>query len=752
MAGQRSWQTPKALLGAARNLSLRWRILLPFIALSLVIWLVAADHLGRSFANTILAQGQTETDHAATATVRHLELRLKYLEWMVAIVATEGELVAGDRSVGEALDELGPGMMTAFASGQFESAAFRADLVRIVRVDGRPLLTLRRNLLETGTLQDQALVSAGLDGEEASGIVTVAGARAAYVAGVSPITLGKSGTLAIVLGSSLDEQMLTEIGVPTNQDVFVIGPNGIVTRTGPTSRNPEWTRILSGPRQGSISLDDTDYLVSSMPVTAPLTPGLRVVTALPTAPLIAKGQAARTQALYIVGIGLAVFVAVGLWLSATLTRPLRAVTRAAHALAGGDLTARTPVASQDEIGTLASAFNTMGDELVRREKSLDEAIRDLKHLSETDALTGLLNHRALNERLGQELVRAQRHGLTLGLIVIDIDGFKLVNDTYGHPVGDEIIRMVSRVITGNVRASDIAGRNGGDEFVAIFTEIGPAETAAAARKLRDAMRKAPMTTPDGLRVPIRLSMGVACYPANGKQMDELLAFADANLYKSKRRGGDVITCGDEENLIEEVTAGGFTMLDSMVTAVDNKDRYTRRHSDEVTRAALEIAEEVGMSEDSKRVLRMAGLLHDVGKIGVPDPILRKPGHLTADEYEIVKQHATLGVGIIQGLPHNDDVRSAVGSHHERWDGLGYPRGASGRDIPVLGRVLAIADAYSAMTSDRPYRQALSHEEAIEELRAGAGKQFDPQLVAVALRIHESLAPVDTLAGSAPDDA
>ena len=196
-----------------------------------------------------------------------------------------------------------------------------------------------------------------------------------------------------------------------------------------------------------------------------------------------------------------------------------------------------------------------------------------------------------------------------------------------------------------------------------------------------------------------------------------------------------------------------------MTAVDNKDRYTRRHSEEVTEYALAISRELGLSDESQRVLRVAALLHDVGKIGVPDRILRKPGRLTAAEYEVVKGHSLLGETIIASIPDVEEIRAAVASHHERYDGNGYPHGLAREAIPLLGRIMAVADTYSAMTTDRPYRKALTREEAISELRTCSGTQFDPQIaetfIACMERGAESVAVAPSrpsvVAGLAPDE-
>jgi diguanylate cyclase (GGDEF)-like protein/putative nucleotidyltransferase with HDIG domain len=724
----------KRLIDAIGRLQLRWKILLPFVVLSLLTWLVAAELLGRSAQQTVHDQGVREVNQVATTATRHLELETETLRGAVGLCALEGQLMLGGRSTNKALRDFGPDVVREFATHAAGGSALRADLLKIIDSRGRVRMQLRRRLLQTGALQDSPLVTAAREGTPIGGVVAVADQPVAYVAGAAPVDMGGPQPGVFLVGTSLSDEMLAEISPPSDHVVLVLGPDGVIAATGPESHDAQWATALAHSHSGEVTVTGTQYLVSSQPLRAPNAVGLRVFAARPTAPLSAEANAGRTEAWLVLGIGLGVFVAVALWLSARLTRPLRDVTKAAQTLANGDFSARAPVRSRDEIGELAAAFNTMGDELATRADRLAQAFDDLKRLSETDALTGLLNHRAVHAALHQETSRAQRHALRFSVAIIDIDNFKLINDTYGHPAGDVVIRQVATVLVANTRATDIVGRHGGDEFTVILPETNADEAAAVADKLRRAMHDYPMVTADGLHIPIRLSLGTAVFPRDGVQANELLACADANLYQSKRRGGDAVTCADHEDgsALERLTAGGFSMLDSLVAAVDNKDRYTRRHSEDVTRHALMVAEFLGLSDETQRVLRVAGLLHDVGKIGVPDALLRKPGRLTPREYEIVKHHAALGASIIQGIPDEEAIRQAIVSHHEHWDGTGFPSGTRGLAIPQLGRILAVADAYSAMTSDRPYRKALSRAEALEELRNGAGTQFDPQLVRVVL--------------------
>jgi HD-GYP domain-containing protein (c-di-GMP phosphodiesterase class II) len=181
--------------------------------------------------------------------------------------------------------------------------------------------------------------------------------------------------------------------------------------------------------------------------------------------------------------------------------------------------------------------------------------------------------------------------------------------------------------------------------------------------------------------------------------------------------------------------------------VDKRDRYTRRHSEDVTEYSLMIAEELGLSEDTTRTLRLAGLLHDLGKIGIPDAILRKPGRLTDEEHEVMKQHPVLGWLIVSAIPNLSETLPAIRHHHERYDGRGYPDGLAGEEIPLLGRLMAVADAFSAMTTDRPYRKGMPYADAVSELRRGRGTQWDPEYVDAFLRAlgnRSTIAPDDAL--------
>ena len=229
------------------------------------------------------------------------------------------------------------------------------------------------------------------------------------------------------------------------------------------------------------------------------------------------------------------------------------------------------------------------------------------------------------------------------------------------------------------------------------------------------------------RLPISVSAGICAFPINGESVTTLLSSAARTLDEARASGGDSVRVAEAEAVpLEEAVR--FDVLEGLIIAVDTKDHYTRRHSEDVARYAAFLAAELGLDEGARSVIYRAGRLHDIGKIGVPDHILRKPGPLTEAEYEIVKQHVALGDLIVRELPDLEEIRAGIRHHHERWDGKGYLHGLAGDDIPEIARILAVCDAFSAMTTTRSYRKALSVDEALTRLEDACGSQLDERLV------------------------
>jgi diguanylate cyclase (GGDEF)-like protein len=366
-------------------------------------------------------------------------------------------------------------------------------------------------------------------------------------------------------------------------------------------------------------------------------------------------------------------------------------------------------------------FRSAQGRLTRQTGELVESTR-------RDPLTGTLNHGALVSLLASRLEAARTTDAMVGIALVDVDNFTLLNDNHGHRVGDDVLLTVLDVLEAVAPAGAVVGRYGPDEFLVIASEDAFHELEPAIVRLRDGLvdRSLDVDSPD--RLPITISAGIAAYPSDGASLTVLLATVAATLGAAKASGGDAIRVTGAENDEGAGGSSGFDVLQGLVFAVDTKDRYTKRHSEDVARYAVFLAERLELDDATIGTIRLAGLLHDIGKIGIPDPILRKPGKLTSEEYEIVKQHVVLGDMIVRDLPDIEAVRGGIRHHHERWDGDGYVDRLAAEEIPLIARILAVGDAFSAMTTTRPYRKALDVQEAIRRLEDAAGTQLEERLV------------------------
>ncbi len=372
-------------------------------------------------------------------------------------------------------------------------------------------------------------------------------------------------------------------------------------------------------------------------------------------------------------------------------------------------------------------------------RRLAQQTDDLLDSERRDALTGLLNHGSIVAELVHQLEEARPpvtgsavgdpEGRTVGVAIVDVDNFRLLNDSHGHAAGDLALRQVASILRRELSNATLLGRYGPDEFLLVAPQECIHDLEPAIARLRTSLADLSLQFGVSERLPVTVSAGICYAPADGDAATELLSVATVTLGEAKASGGDAIrVAASLESLGRPAEVTSFDVLQGLVIAVDTKDRYTKRHSEDVARYALFIADQIGLDPDLRRTLGMSGLLHDVGKIGIPDTILRKPAALTTEEYTIVKQHVALGDTIVRDLPNLELVRGGVRHHHERWDGRGYLTGLAGEEIPLLARILAVADAFSAMTTTRPYRKALAVEEAIKRLEDAADTQLDPRLV------------------------
>lgn len=366
------------------------------------------------------------------------------------------------------------------------------------------------------------------------------------------------------------------------------------------------------------------------------------------------------------------------------------------------------------------------------QRRLSEQNAALAETTRRDPLTGLLNHGAAVGALAERVELAGRAGADLPVALIDVDNFRLLNETHGYAVGDRALLIVSERLAELAPAGTVVGRYGPDEFVIVGPPLAVEAVSSLVERLRGALADTRLEIDGSDALPVTVSAGLATYPGAAKGVTDLLLAAANALTEAKISGGDAVrTAGARGE--QAAPVGGFGILQGLIFAVDTKDRYTKRHSEDVARYALFLAQQLGLPPEDLEMIRVAGLLHDVGKVGIPDSILRKPGALTADERRIVEQHVALGDLIVRDVPDLERVRTGVRFHHERWDGGGYLDGLAGQEIPLVARILAVADTFSAMTTTRPYRKALSVSEALKRMGDAAGTQLEEQLVSQFIR-------------------
>ena len=366
------------------------------------------------------------------------------------------------------------------------------------------------------------------------------------------------------------------------------------------------------------------------------------------------------------------------------------------------------------------------------QQRLTRQTHELIETARRDPLTGALNHGTLVGLLGSQVEAARLSGEAIGVAVLDLDNFGLLDATYGHPAGDHVLIEVCRLLGDGLPAGMTWGRYGPDEFLAISASGDALALEPAVQRLRETLANLTLQFDGSERLPVTFSAGICVFPTNGESVTTLLSTTALTLDEAKAGGGDAIRVAEARP-----QAPGYLktygILEGLVIAVDTKDRYTRRHSEDVARYADFLASQLGLDLDTRRAIHTAGLLHDIGKIGIPDAILRKPGRLTEEEYAIVKQHVVLGDAIVRDLPDIALIRAGIRHHHERWDGRGYIDELAAEEIPLIGRILAVGDAFSAMTTTRPYRKALSVEEALKRLEDAAGSQLEARLVEIFVR-------------------
>lgn len=387
---------------------------------------------------------------------------------------------------------------------------------------------------------------------------------------------------------------------------------------------------------------------------------------------------------------------------------------------------------------------------------LKEVNKELRELTIIDPNTGLYNFRYLEEAVEREFEYAKRDSHPLSLTIMDIDYFKSINDVYGHQFGDLVLKQLAKQLKGNVRRYDTVIRFGGEEFIIIFPGVDRVEALNLSNKILDAVNSYNFgNKKHGVR--LRLSMGVASYPEDRiTKATDLLNFAGQILHKVKEDGGnrvyssndikiDKIPISEEEKKVESLKEGLekvsrranqtiMKTISTFIKTIDVESVYTVEHAEKVSQYATKISKILNLSENKIDLINLASLLHDIGKIGISRKILFKNGKLTEEGYDRVKKHPEIAVDIIRSIRDFRGIIPIILHHHERWNGKGYPEGLKGEDIPLGARIMAVADVYHALTSNRPYRKAYSKNKAMEIIKNSSGTDFDPKIVEIFLKI------------------
>lgn len=699
------------------RLTLRTKILLlvagtvTSLALSLMgaISLLASREINRTVRRDVAVTGGVLTqlldEHATALTDKCLLLasqpRLKYLRD-----------AHDEQTVADSLSEWLPQMHA--------SAALLTDQ------DGKLLGATDSAVVELRDGQHDPGVTRALQGQSWAGVVT-RGEKLMLEVSVPVVDgVSKEVLLTFTVFSAIDAEVAQQLKKAIGSEVAFVREGKVVGATLPLPAHiptPAGTPTL-------ITLGHTRWfaLYASLPNTKHIA-NTGFVTLLSYNRAMAPYRRFQQMLIGAFALAMALALLAGTWLAQGLTRPLDGVVQAAETLRRGAWPERFEIRRRDEIGLLQSVFNEMT-------VSLRDSQERLLALIDSDPLTGLDNHRRFQERLDEEAKRCRASGETLTLFIADLDHFQTFNQEHGHVAGDEALKRAAsllreRAILSGMPEQAILSRYGGEEFAALLPGYDLSQAERFAEQFRESVAAAQGGT------GLTLSVGIAEFGTHSTQAEGLALAAELALSQAKQLGRNRIcqfssvpgadSTADPYHLYRSAKDGSLATIQALAAAVDAKDPYTQGHSQRVAEYASELARALALPSDVTELIYTTGTLHDVGKIGVPDAILKKPGRLEPEERTIMETHPVLGEVIVRKVPQLAATLPGVRHHHEAWDGTGYPDRLAGEAIPYIARVLAIADTFDAMTSDRPYRKGLDWNIALDEITKKSGTQFDPEL-------------------------
>jgi len=566
--------------------------------------------------------------------------------------------------------------------------------------------------------QLEALINRALQGQSANEIVAQDGKI--YSAAATALSGDENSTGAIVALSPIDSDLAKELRKSTSADVVFLSKGRVVGSSFPVEKveNP------SANAPWHVSLGGINYvaLATSLPNADPNL-GVSLIALRPYDDLAKPFRAFSTTFIALLLFAVLAVTLLTRAFSRGLAAPMEELVKSALTVRDGAWPEPITVQRNDELGMLQSVFNDMTDALRKGQERM-------LTLVDTDPLTDLENHRKFKERLDQEVFRACMSNKPLVLCLVDFDKFADYNAQHGHASGDEALKMMAVLL--NEVAPDIAflARYGGEEFALLLPLTTVCDAEALLGRLQELAK-------GKFRADLTFSAGVAEVTSGTTTGAGLQLSAEMALSRAKQLGRNKICRFDAvpgassqddpfqlQKFLQDTT---LSTIQALAGAVDAKDSYTQGHSVRVARFAADLARYMGYPQDFVDLVYKTGTLHDVGKIGVPDSILSKTSRLDPEEQAIMETHTVLGELIVKKAPQLEEMLPGVRHHHERWDGRGYPDKLMGINIPLLARLIAVADTFDAMTSDRPYRRALPDQVALDEIKRKAGEQFDPEL-------------------------
>jgi diguanylate cyclase (GGDEF)-like protein len=545
-----------------------------------------------------------------------------------------------------------------------------------------------------------------------------------YLIGVCPIfqtnTEGTSQGL-VILGRKISSNFIKNIHEMFGNDLFITYGNKFISSNDISKELEENSLAIFKNENNSIYELGDSKIVGSFPLTDISDNKIGYINVVQSRNLFLSTQwlMEKNNLLVMVISNILLFI-LGFKFKNVIVNPIKKLENQIKDMEHDNILVHVNIEGPNEIMSLAKSFNNMIDNIY--EHKIENEL--LKINSNIDPLTGIYNHKCFFESINNLILDCRKK---ISLLFCDIDKFKLTNDTYGHETGNLLLIEIAKVIRDKVNNNGMVFRYGGEEFVVVLCEYDSEEAFIEAEEIRKSVVESEKLQKYAGYFPITLSIGIASYPNNGLDAESLISNADSAMYYSKHNGRNQCTIYND-NLHDylndcEIITKKELLIDSALSlaeAVDAKDHYTGKHSKMVSKYSILIAEKLNMSEEDKNKLRIGALLHDCGKIGIPDNIINKPDKLSDYEYSIIKTHPI--------------IIHCIRSHHERWDGKGYPDGISGTTIHLFARIVCIADVFHSMASDRAYRRALSLRKVMQEFIEGRGTQFDPMLVDIIIEM------------------